>query len=252
MNKLFFNLLGFAVLTILLSCEKELHKYEGKPAVYFNEAGRLPAFGGEVLRDSTIMSFSLAKAQDSIVSMVVATVGAKKDVDRPYKLVINSSSDAIAGNHYQILNPTFVIKKNQLGDTVKIKFFRKTDMQAKTFLLSFDLQENENFSPEMKYRVLTSSNKKISLINYRWFVNDIIKRPGRWLDGYLGVFTRKKLLLIAETLSIEPAYLDASVSIAEMTAYGKFMQRYLNEQRAAGNTIYEEDGSEMVMGASVQ
>ena len=252
MNKLFFNILGLTILTILLSCEKELHKYEGKPAVYFNETGRLPAFSSEVLRDSTIMSFSLAKAQDSIVDMVVTTTGAKQDTDRPYILVINTNSDAIDGTHYEILNKSFSIKKNQLSDTVKIKFFRKADMQNKTFLLSFDLLENENFSTEMKYRVLTATKKKNSLVNYRWFINDIIKKPGRWLDGSFGVFTRKKLLLMAEILGIEPAYLDTSVSIAETYAYGKFMQRYLNEERAAGRTIYEENGSEMVMGAEVQ
>lgn len=252
MNKLFFNLLGLIFLTTLLSCQKELHKYEGKPAIYFNEAGRLTAFSGEVLRDSTVMSFSLAKAQDSIVNMVVATTGAKQNTDRPYKLVINTNSDAMVGNHYEILNKSFSIKKNQLSDTVKIKFFRKVEMQTKTFLLSFDLLENENFSTEMKYRVLTATKKKNSLINYRWYINDIIKKPGRWLDAYFGVFTRKKLLLMAEVLGIEPAYLDASVSIAESTAYGKFMQRYLNEQKTAGNTIYEENGSEMIMGSAVQ
>jgi len=252
MNKLFFKILGLIFLTTLLSCQKELHKYEGKPAIYFNEAGRLTAFGGEVLRDSTVMSFSLAKAQDSIVNMVITTTGAKQDIDRPYKLVINANSDAVVENHYEILNKSFFIKKNQLSDTVKIKFFRKVDMQAKTFLLSFDLLENENFSTEMKYRVLAATKKKNSLINYRWYINDIIKKPGRWLDGYFGIFTRKKLLLMAEVLGIEPAYLDASVSIPETIAYGKFMQRYLNEQRAAGNIIYEENGSEMVMGSAVQ
>jgi len=252
MRKLILNILGLAALTTFLSCEKELQKYEGKPTVYFNEAGRLPAFTGEVLRDSTIMSFSLAKAKDSIVNMIVTAVGAKSEIDRPYTLVVNPSSDAIAGTHYQILNSNFAIKKNKLADTVKIKFFRTADLQAKTFLLSFDLKENEHFSTEMRYKILTSSNKKISLINYRWFVNDIIKKPGRWLDTYFGVFTRKKLLLMAEILGIEPAYLDTSVSIAESTAYGKFMQRYLNDQKAAGKTVYEDDGSEMIMGASVQ
>ncbi len=102
----------------------------------------------------------------------------------------------------------------------------------------------------MKYRMV--SNRQVSLVSFRWFANDIIKKPARWLDTYLGTFTRKKLLLMAQVLGFEPAYLDASVSIVEMTAYGKFMQRYLNEQKAAGNTVYEDDGSEMTMGPSVQ
>jgi len=252
MNKLFSNILGLIILTILLGCEKELNKYEGKPTIYFNEAGRLPGFTGEILRDSTILSFSLAKVQDSIVNMVIKTTGAKQDTDRPYKLVINTNSDAIAGNHYEILNKSFFIKKNQLSDTVKIKFFRKVDLQAKTFLLSFDLLENENFSIEMKYRLLNGTKKKLSLINYRWYINDIIKKPGRWQDDSFGVFTRKKLLLMAEILGVEPAYLDTSVSLPEIYAFGKFMQRYLNEKKVAGNTVYEENGSEMVMGPGAQ
>jgi hypothetical protein len=250
MNKLILNILGLAILGILFSCEKELNKYEGKPTVYFYDAGKIPAFSGDNPKDSTIMSFSLAKSQDSIVNMVISVAGAKSDIDRPYKLVINPKSDATAGTHYEILNSSFVIKKNRLADTVKIKFFRRADMQAKTFLLNFDLQENENFATDMKYRIV--SNRQVSLVSYRWFANDIIKKPARWLDTYLGTFTRKKLLLMAEILGIEPAYLDASVSIGEMTAYGKFMQRYLNDQKAAGKTIYEDDGSEMIMGASVQ
>src|SRR5690606_24229579 len=100
---------------------------------------------------------------------------------------------------------------------------------------------NEYFSTSMKDKVLNTNTGKIhSFVTYRWFVNDIIKRPGRWLDGYLGTFTRKKLFLMVEVLGIDPAYLDGSVSIPETLAYGKFMQRYLNEQRGAGNTILEE------------
>jgi hypothetical protein len=100
--------------------------------------------------------------------------------------------------------------------------------------------------------VNSTTGKRNSAINYRWFVNDIIKKPARWQDAVFGIFTRKKLLLMASILNFEPVYLEATVSPGESTAYGKYMQRYLNEQKLLGNTILEEDGSVMSMGSSVQ
>jgi hypothetical protein len=46
--------------------------------------------------------------------------------------------------------------------------------------------------------------------------------------------------------------MDTNISIAETLAYGKFMQRYLNEQKAAGNLILDEDGQPMNMGSAAQ
>lgn len=253
MKRIVTNITAFVILMIALSCEKPVNTYSGKDSIYFNEAGRLPAFSGDPIKDSTIVSFSLAKSQDSIVNMIVSTTGASSLADRPYQLVINPVSTAKEGLHYEILNKVFAIKKNQVKDTVKIKFFRKVDMQANTFVLSFDLLDNESFVTYMNNKVINqTTGKKLSYVNYRWFVNDIIKRPARWLDTYLGTFTRKKLFLIVSLLNIEPSYLDTSASIAETVAYGKYLQRYLNEQKLLGNTILEDDGSIMIMGPSVQ
>jgi len=252
MEKLFLNILGFAAATILLGCKKELQKYDSKPAVYFAEAGKQITKLSEIPTDSTVMSFSLSKNQDSIVSMIINIIGPKQNTDRPYKLIINTASNAIAGTSYQILNSAFVIRKNQLSDTVKIKFFRRTEMLTKTFLLNFELQENEHFSTNMKTRLIESTKKNISMINYRLFINDITQKPLFWLDGYFGPFSRKKLFLMSEVLGVEPTKLATQLSIGEFNAYGRFVQRYLNEQRLAGKTIYEDDGSEMTMGPTVQ
>jgi len=239
---------------MFLSCEKDLHSYDGKSVIYFNEAGRLPTYSGEVIKDSTIMSFSLSTVQDSIVNMVVKIAGAPQDIDRPYILAVNSNSDAVQGLHYDILNTEYSIKRNQMADTVRVKFYRKADMQEKSFLLSFDLLDNAYFSTDMKNKITNvTTNASHSYINYRWYVNDIIKKPSRWIDSYFGIFSRKKLFLLVEILGVDPAYMDTSMAIAEGAAYAKFMQRYLNDQKAAGNIIYEEDGvTAMVMGSAAQ
>ncbi|MNL07062.1 hypothetical protein D3C87_1277220 [compost metagenome] len=83
-------------------------------------------------------------------------------------------------------------------------------------------------------------------------MNDILKKPFRWQDSYLGVFSRKKLLLMVEIVDADPAYIDGSPSIGVLQAWGKYMQRYLNDQKVAGNIIREADGTEMIMGPLVQ
>lgn len=251
MKKFIFSLCAITIIILSQSCEKPLDSYSGKPSIYFNDAAR-PVNTINPLKDSTNVSFSLAKSKDSIINMVIATTGELSAQDRPYKLIVNPKSTAIAGTHYEILTKTFSIKKNKVLDTVKIKFFRTVDMQSKDFLLSFDLQNNDQFVTLMNNKFVTTSGITHSYVNYRWFINDIIKKPARWLDAYLGTFSRKKLFLMVDVLGADPAKMDSSIAIAELLAYGKFMQRYLNDQRAAGNVILEDDGSVMIMGTSVQ
>ncbi|KKO90096.1 hypothetical protein AAW12_16255 [Sphingobacterium sp. Ag1] len=255
MKNIYYLFLACATITCLFSCEKELQKYEGKPTVYFNETARPLAYSSEVLKDSTVISFSLTKGTtvDSLVHMVIATIGGAVDYDRPYKIVSNSSSTAIESKHYELITKDFSIKKNQLRDTIWLRFLRTPDMKDQTFLLSFDLLENENFSVDMQFKTTNqTTGQKLNFINYRWFINDITKRPARWLDFYLGTFSRTKLNLMVEILNVDPQYMDTNISIAETLAYGKFMQRYLNEQKAAGNLILDEDGQPMNMGSATQ
>ncbi|MBL1409452.1 DUF4843 domain-containing protein [Sphingobacterium faecale] len=248
-------ILLFIFLIGVIACEKDLHSFDVKPAVYFNETARLPLYQNEVLRDSTIISFGLSgnTVVDSIIPMVVTCIGAKESFDRPYELQIDSKSTAVEGVHYQIMNNEYSIKKNRLQDTVFLKIFRLEEMKTKEYTLFFSLLDNDNFSTSMKEKVRNpTTGEKISFVTYKWYLNDIVRRPGRWLDGFLGPFSRKKLYLMVDVLGIEAEYLDKNVSIAETNAYGQYMQRYLNEQAAQGNIILDEDDQPMVMGSSVQ
>lgn len=250
MKKIFY-LISLGAAMLFTSCEKPLETYDTKPAVYFNEAGRLPAYQGEVIKDSTLISFSLLKNQDIIMNMVITATGTPSDQDRPYKLAVSPTSTAKEGVHYQILDKDFSIKKGETLDTIRVKFFRTPDMQTNTYLLSFNLESNDNFSTSMNSKKLTNGNIH-SFVTYRFFVNDIVKKPARWLDTYLGTFTRKKLFLMIEILGVDPSYMDTAAGVGEIVAWGKFMQRYLNEQASAGNPIYEDNGTLMVMGPSSQ
>jgi len=253
MKKIIYSISTIMVLFTLVSCEKQLMTYEGKPSIYFNEAGKQLIYGSDVNTDSINISFSLVKGTDSIQKVILATTGAMSTADRAYRLEVDPASTAIAGKHYDALPTAFFIKKNQIKDTIQVKIHRTADMLTNSYVLYLNLVENENFSIEMKDKVINAATgKRMSFIKYKIIISDILKKPTRWLDTYFGSFSRKKLFLICDYLNITPAYLDTSISVAEMNAFGKLMQRYLNEQKAGGNIIYDEDGTAMIMGVSVQ
>src|SRR4051794_35022958 len=107
MKKVISYVLGATLFTMALSCKKGLITYQDKPDVYFYDSGRLPAFQGDVPTDSTSLSFSLAKVQDSTIKIIIAASGGFSDRDRTYSLSVNPASTALVGTHYDALPATF-------------------------------------------------------------------------------------------------------------------------------------------------
>lgn len=238
------------------ACKKGLNTYAGTTGIYFRLA--LLQFSNNPGRDSTAISFSYSKAtlKDSLIAIPVQISGAPSPVEREFKLTIDPKTTAISGTHYQILNQKFVIPANGGEQYIFINLHRTPDMLSNNFLLVLNLEENEHFGTPMKDRLVNATTgKRLSFIKHTIWMNDILKKPATWLDGYLGTFSRKKLFLMAEVAEIQSiGELDniGLTSIAKIQYYGIFMQRYLNDMRASGKTVYEEDGKEMVMGSSVQ
>lgn len=242
--------------SLWMACKKELKTYDGLTGIYFAPAVDTRNYAGI---DSTSISFAFAKASlmDSVMKLVVRVSGEPVNRERGFKLTIDPASTAIAGQHYEILNPGFVIPANTVADTLKIKMKRTADMLSQTFTIRLKLEANENFETPMQDRVInTATGKKLSFTTHTIWVNDIVKKPQAWLDAYLGTFSRKKLFLLAEIAEIKNiGDLDnyTLTPISKLVYYGTFMQRYLNEMKANGKTIYEENGTtEMIMGTLVQ
>lgn len=249
MKKLIYSIALFFFTVSFISCEKGLMNFDAETAdVYFSEAGRnIPALA----YDSLYVSLAYSKAPDSIRNVVVAVTGPPVDHDRAYGIQINDTSTAIAGVHYELLTKEFVIQKNRLSDTIQVKLLRTADMQTESFELMFDLLPNENFGTDWKTRII--GGKPIKTIKTKIRYNDIVRKPGRWLDSYWGTFTRKKLFYVCEFLEITPQYMDTDMTVAENTVLPKIVQRHLNKENLAGRTVYEDDNiTPMRMGNSAQ
>jgi hypothetical protein len=240
---------GIAALPV--ACKKsEIKTYDGEVSIYFPRSVTSPYL------DTLAVTFTFAppSVTDSVILVPVRIAGAPESVNRAYELAVSSESSAVEGADYEFLSTKpFEIKAGKVADTVRIKLNRKPELMDQQKSLILSLKPNENFKTDILYRIKNAiTGEKVSHVDYKIYFNDILRKPGRWLDTYLGTFTRKKAFLMIELLNIDLAYLDNAAAIPEIVYYGKFLQRYLNEKAGMGETIYEEDGTPMVMGPSVQ
>ena len=240
---------------LLSACEKGLETYEAPSAIYF-----LYAVSAEsamiAVTDNKMVTFGYSPEtrKDSILRLPVQVTGAPANTARSYKLGLADSSTAKEGTDFEFVSRDFTIDAGQVRDTIAVKLLRTSKLLTETVSIHLKLEPNEHFNTNMleKKDAMGKVTLRYNLYSLRF--TDILTKPKYWLDGYLGPFSRKKLLFICDLNNFSPTYLDGATppNIALLTYYGRFTQRYLNEMRAAGNTIYDEDGTEMVMGPNVQ
>lgn len=252
----FLSAILLIVVTFLFSCTKEtIPTYSGSASIFFTSNYRNNIDSGMVT-----FSYSLLSVNDSVVSIPVSAMGMAADIDRSLKVVVLDSSTAKDGIHYQLLPATFMIRKSRLVDTIKIKLNRTSDIQNAPVSIILQIQPNDYFTTDMQSLVTNSvTGASFSFINYRLMVNDILSKPRYWLVSSMGNFSRKKVYLTASVLNLQLKDMfdillnnTNSLSTASQSFWGRSMQIYLNQQKAAGTPVYDEDGTLMVMGTSVQ
>jgi hypothetical protein len=235
---------------LLFACEKGIPTYSGTSAVYFNNTS-----------DSSKITFAydFADKKDTTISIRVYTMGAVSDVDRTFSLnIIDTLTSAKKDNDYKLLNDPVIIKAGQASTDLKFKLFRRPDMTTKTYVISMMLQPDDNFTTDYSWEWVNLSKKTVrQLVAYTITFDDIFARPKVWLDSYHGTYSRTKmyamtnffgLQLIQWTLTSGTGAIGATTWIT----FTRVFQRYLNEERARGNEIMDEDGKPMSMGALSQ
>lgn len=251
------KIIGFLLITMIgfISCEEDqIDTYTGSNNIYFTWAEKGAYFtSGFARKDSVGYSYALIKADvtEMLVKVPIAIQGKVATEDRTINVVIDERSTASEGIHY-VLPENIALKAGNVYDSIPVIFYRTDEMKDQNFSLILKLEPNENFSTDFQNQI--DGENILSLTELELTINDIVQEPAAWYAYYLGDFSAKKIFLMSDLLGFDPGDFEVRgiISTAEMLYFGSFMQRYLNEQRLAGNTVYEEDGNEMVMGLGVQ
>lgn len=247
-------ILGIAFLSLLglTSCDKEeIETYSDTDNIYFSRA-MFPEYKNGPLIDSTGFSFGLDKATitEKIYPLAIRVQGKVSDVDRAVKLTVDPTSTAVLGTHFTF-SENIIMHAGKELDTVFIKVLRTPDMKNGNLTLVVNLEENEFFTTNMQSKVTNVlTGKTRSYVRFKLSFNDKLSTPIGW-QAVFGVFTAKKFFLMCELMNLEPEMFNQpqgspGLSIPETLYYASFMKRYLADQKADGNTIYEEDGKEML------
>lgn len=222
----------FIVILFLLwlySCrEKDFIIYDSENYIQFISA----------LKDSTTVSFTFYPRKDELLwPLPVEMSGAPIKEDLKYNVVIDKErTTAIEGKHFELL-PEMSIQANNVVDTCWLKLNRTPDMKNHEFRIVLRLSDT-------KQLLRGQINYTIAVIR----VNDKITRPD-WWDGditqyYLGKYSDKKFSLFIEVTG--KADLTES-SDSEKRVYSLQLKYWLQAQKEQGNTIWEDDGTEMTV-----
>lgn len=247
---LFLSFLG------LTSCsEEKIGLYEDKDNIYFSPAvfPSIKFENKDVATDSTGFSFAFEKASlDKKVYLIPIRVQGKlSDKDRKVKVVVDPLSTAVQGTHFT-LPESIVMRAGKAIDTIAVTIYKTPDLKSNTRTLILNLEGNEFFDTKMQSKVTNVlTQKTMSYVQFKLTFNNILIMPKGWVEYYLGKYSAKKFLLMCDLLNLDPSVFSMTYGSNPLTAgdylyYGVFMRRYLQDQKASGNTIYEDDGTEMI------
>jgi hypothetical protein len=168
---------------------------------------------------------------------------------------VPASTTAVEGTHYVLPSAT-TFHAGRVSDTFEVKLIRAAGLQKQKVLLTLQLLPGDELKTGMvSYRGPVTA--ELNVQTFKIHLSDELVAGVYWdvFSPYFGTFSAKKVRLINEIAGMPLNYyttgwmVDASV-YARAATWAIAVSRYLAAQKAAGNTIYDEDGTEMLMNAS--
>ena len=250
MNRLKYIILFIPLLFAGAACKKQqLLTYSIKDNIYFNYA----PLAARMDTANVSFAYSPLSVQDTTILIPIQVTGVPKGQDRTFIITVDPSSTETATGHYT-LPAQFIMPAGKLIDSLPVKLHRAADLQDTVKTLILNLEPNQNFNTDIK------ALGTIGVLSFKINASDILLAGPYWnsiFATYFGTFSVKKLQLMNQIVGMPLNFpitgiYDLNLS-ADASLYAIAMSRYLKDQAAAGNTIYEDDGvTPMTMGAGYQ
>jgi hypothetical protein len=233
-------------LVLLSSCKKsELITFKGENSLYFSKSSV----------DSVSINFTLLsdEVKDTLLKIPVGLLGAQLAADAAYNVIVDDKiTTAVRGVDFQLPEQfNFLAKRST--DTVRVKIFRTEKLSKSQHIISLELPSNPTFNNSL----MDINNAKNRSRTVRVFVTDVLAPPMYWsstadffgTEYFLGRFTKKKLQLCVElfggTFTFKQVY-DLAYVLGDI--FGEQLNAHLQEQKANGTPVLEDDGTPMEIG----
>lgn len=265
MNRLF-NLILFALCGFALwSCKEDtLDLYNGDKSgnnIFFQE--KFNKRDTSSMMKPVSLGFASSDLKDSIIAIPIQVTGPVHSVDRAYQIHIADTSSMKEGHYFDFLTEP-IIPAGQLADTLFLSLHRKPDLESKRVYLHLTLQANSSFSTNIRTQI--NRNIEQDILTYRISLDDMFPVSYLWttfygkglVEGYFGVYSRKKAELMMEVLDIPPHLLFVEttngLSIPQIINWSSYMKYWLAKEKNEGRIYYEDDSKkkEITMGMFAQ
>ncbi|MAW95390.1 MAG: hypothetical protein CMF33_09205 [Leeuwenhoekiella sp.] len=236
-RKIYFLMLSALTLVGLLaiSCSEseELMFDLEKPGVYFYKLA-----GNEYL-DS--LNYSFVVYPESVVKdtleeeLRIRVMGTAASFDREINLVVEDSSTAIEGKHFDLPN-SIVMPADAYEVYVSLYLYRTEDLKESEKKIYFTLKSSEYFNAGY-----TDNLQHIIT------VTDQLTRPSDWTGGLTDVFygadSKRKHEFMVQTLGTVSITMGTGSSISEMMSFQQKMLVALSEYEAENGPMLDENGN---------
>ncbi len=233
---------------LIAGCSSGIDTYTGNAGVYFAmPSGTSYANSDTTYTDSSILPFVVTEDTEAVFHLKIKILGKVEKWDRKVSVrVVEEESTTLSGD-YDALDPYYILKAGEVFGTVPVRFHRTASLEGEERTLTVELVPNEDFSlPISLWR--NSSTEYVNVIRHSIRVSDkYVQLPG-YAPGHFGPFSQKKMKILLELFSMNLMDFNEKLPVTVTKALGQKFDRWLKEMKAKGETVLEEDGSEMKAG----
>lgn len=233
-----------SVIILCVGCKSNELEFGADNSVYFNEK-----------TDTTKVSFTYMDETQYRINIYTAIIGEIVNYDREVKAKI-TYNNCVEGVDYIAIPDTYTIKAGNSGCPISLTIIKNKSLQTEEKFINIELIESEDFATHfIVENNMETNSKTISKIKHTiGFSEFMSEKPKTWNEYNFGVFSYKKFTLMCDVMSIPRAkFIDPKYMTPGRLPYvAKSMKNYLVAEKAAGRTVYDEDGvTEMTMGAKI-
>lgn len=242
-------LLTVAVSAAALSgCSSEMKTYSGKSGIYFAmNSGSVYANADTAYIESSMLPFIITSSKDSVFNVKIKTLGSVSKHDRHISVRFVADESTVLPEDYEPLQAEYVLKAGEVFGNIPIKFLRPASLEGNERVMTIELVENDDFSLPVTFWK-NSSSEYVNVVRHSIYVSDkYVQLPG-YSEGHFGPFSEKKMKLILELFGLKLTDFNQKLPLTYTKALGQKFDRWLQEQKAKGETVYEDDGTEMKAG----
>lgn len=223
-----YTLLFFLIACMQVSCQKdEIPFYEDTHHIYLKQIDK---------KHQIDYSFVYSGGAPLVIlELPVTYTGRVLEEDAAYAIRVNEEQTTALSDEY-VVPSTSLFRKGRFIDTLKIQINNRERLEQTSVKLVLELVSNENFVASTRDSLKMEIN----------FTNKI-SRPVWWnqnvTDFYLGTYSNEKLEEFIQIFAGD----FGDLSEDDKLYYARKFKYELERREAAGDTVYEADGTKMTI-----